>query len=108
MARAPKKRKDFLKQRADKRKHNWSNDCSNRQKMLDMKRQKYFRLELKDILEKTSNQDNKGIIAATLTNKAAKASIDDAIGYVDRLGDSLEPQIIGEIKKLLSRYSTYR
>ncbi len=109
MARGPKKRRDFLKRKPDKPKHNWSNEGSNRRRMLDMRRERYFRFDLKGVLEGTSNQENKNIIAATLTNKAAKVGIGEAIEYIDRLDDkSLEPDIRDNVKRLLERYSTFR
>jgi hypothetical protein len=108
LTRRPRKPRGFLKNDRGKPKHNWSNECRDKQRMLDMKREKYFRFDLIDVLEKTANQDNKNLIAATLTNKAAKAGIDEAMEYINRLGDSLEPDIADEIKKLLSRYGTYR
>ena len=109
MARPPKKRKDYLKQRSTKPKHNWSNDSNERHKMLDMKRQKYFRLELRDVMEKTKNQDNKANIAATVMNTAAKAGINAALEYLDKLDEeSLEAEIKGEVRRLLGRYSKYR
>lgn len=77
--------------------------------MLDTRREKIFRLDLKDILAKTENQDNKGIFAANIEKKAARDGINEANEYVDRIsGESIEPEIAGEIKKLLKKYSTYR
>lgn len=109
MARPPKKRKDYLKQKQNKPKHNWSNECRERQRMLDMKREKYFRLELRDVLEKTKNQDNKSIMAANIQNTAAKSGINAAHEYLDKLdAGTLEPEIVEEVKKLLGRYSKYR
>ena len=109
MARPPKKNKGFLKKKQTKEKHNWKNDCRDKHRMLDMKRERYFRLDLKDILEKSENQDNKNIFAANILTKAAKSGIDDSIDYIERLKDKgLESHIVEELKKLLKRYSTYR
>lgn len=109
MARGPKKPTWFMKKRKDKPKHNWSNDGGEKQRMLNMRRAKYFGFDLQDILEKTSNQDNVGVMTATITNNAARKGIPEAKEYIDKLAkDKLEPKLAEEIKKLLDRYSTYR
>jgi len=109
LSRRFKKVRGFIKKKRNKPKHNWSNDGGSERKMLDMKRERYFRLDLKNILDKTANQDNKKIIAATIANTATKDSIMDALEYVDRLSENtLESDIRNEIKKLLEEYSTIR
>ncbi len=98
-----------LKKKREGPKHNWSNDGGGEKRMLNMSREKYFRFDLADILEDTENQDNKDLIAATVTNKAARQSIREAKDYVEELGgDGLEKPIAKDIEKLLDRYSTYR
>ncbi|MFH1721172.1 MAG: hypothetical protein ABH950_01055 [Candidatus Altiarchaeota archaeon] len=109
MKRRPKGGQNFLKGKSTKPKHNWTNEGGNRTKMLNMSRQKYFRFDLEDILEKTKNKDNKNTIAATVYNKAAQKSIKAAQEYIAELGEkSVEPEIAKEINRLLDRYGTYR
>ncbi|MBN2014170.1 MAG: hypothetical protein JW778_03230 [Candidatus Altiarchaeota archaeon] len=109
MAKSPKKRKNLLKSKSSKPKHNWRNDCTDRRKMLDMKREKYFRFDLEDVLDKSANKDNKRIIAATILNTAAKDGIEAALDYVGRVeGNGLEEALAEEIRRLLARYCTFR
>jgi regulator of sigma D len=109
MARRFKKVWGVVNKKSDKPKHNWSNDGGSRRRMLDMKREKYFRFDLEQILDKAKNKDNKNIIAATVTNTAAKDSTSKALDYVDRLDEkNLEKDIANEVKKLLEKYSKIR
>jgi len=108
LARGTPKR-HFTKQQNRKPKHNWRNEGGSKKKMLDMRRQKYFKFDLVDKLEATRNQDNKDLIVATLVQKASQSGVDDALEYLERLsGETLEPEISEDVKKLLLRYSTFR
>lgn len=92
-----------------KPKHNLRNDGGKRHEMLDMRRERYFRFDLKDLLETTTNQGNKELIAATIINKASRIGMGEAHEYVDRIcGDSLETELADKVKRLLDRYTKYR
>ena len=110
MARGPKKPKWFNKPQNRKPKHNWSNDgVGEKKQMLDARREKIFRLSLKDALSKTQNQKNKGVFAANIEKKAARDGIKEAEEYVSKIsGEDLEPEIADDIKRLLKKYGIYR
>jgi len=78
--------------------------------MLDMRREKYFGFDLKDLLEEFELGDNKDNIGATLYNKASVHSIDDAFDYINRLKADgiLDKQKADKLGTLLQRYSKYR
>ena len=100
-----------MKKRQRKPKHNWSNEGGGRQKMLNMGRDREFYFKLERVLEGTKTQEeNKGMISATIRNKASQNSIGAAKEYVKRLTeeDGFEPSVAAEINELLDRYSTYR
>ncbi len=110
MAKRRKFGQQFLKARSTKPKHNWSNEGTDRRRLLDMGREKYFRFDLGDILEASANEDNRSIIHATVVNKAGQLGIEEANDYLGRLVDegSLEKEIAERISKLLRRYSKFR
>ncbi len=74
-----------------------------------MRKERYFRFDLTDILEKSSNEDNVESFKANISVKASQLSIPQAKKYVNELYENgLEPEIAKEIIQLLDRYSTYR
>ena len=78
--------------------------------MLDMRRQKYFRFDLDDILEEFKLGENKTTVLATVLNKMSSHSMDDAFDYLDRLteGGTLTGEKSTRLKTLLQRYSKWR
>ena len=111
MARGPKKPRWFGKKRRGPT-HNQKKSKipkPGREKMLDMGEERYFRFDLTDILEKSSNEDNIESFKANISVKASQLSIPDAKEYVNELSENgLEREISEEIIQLLDRYSTYR
>ncbi|MFH1055182.1 MAG: hypothetical protein V1744_03690 [Candidatus Altiarchaeota archaeon] len=93
-------------------KRSWLGRTANnsRRQMLDMRRQKYFRFDLDDMLVEFEVGDNKNTISATLLNKMTSHSMDDAFGYVDRLAGAgtLSEDKVSRLKALLQRYSKWR
>jgi len=81
-----------------------------RRQMLDMRRQKYFRFDLDDLLVEFNIGENKNTTAATILNKMSSASLDDALDYVDRLtqGGTFTGEQSQKLKFLLQRYSKWR
>ena len=72
--------------------------------MLDMRKERYFRFDLTDILEKSSNEDNVESFKANISVKASQLSIPQAKKYVNELYENgLEPEIAKEIIQLLDR-----
>lgn len=107
MARGP--RKSFSQQNR-KPKHNWRNEGGERKKMLDMRREKYFGFDLKDLLAEFELGNNQNIIAATIHNKASIHSIDDALEYISRLKTegTLDDPKVEKLGMLLKKYSKWR
>lgn len=107
MARGPKKN---FSQENRKPKHNWRNEGGERKKMLNMRREKYFGFDLKDILEEFDLGDNQNIIAATIHNKASNLSINDAVEYINRLNTegAINDRLVDKLEDLLQQYSKWR
>jgi len=78
--------------------------------MLDMRRQKYFRMDLEDMLEGFKLGDNKTTVAAALLNKMTSRSMEEAFDYLDRIkeGGTIDDEKSGRLKVLLQRYSKWR
>jgi hypothetical protein len=83
---------------------------SARRQMLDMKRQKYFRFDLDDMLEAFKIGENKTTVLAAILNKASSRSIDEAYDYIDRIseGGTVNEEQAYKLKTLLQRYSKWR
>jgi hypothetical protein len=81
-----------------------------RVRKLDMKRERYFRMDLDDLLTEFKLGDNKGVVAATILNKMSRASFDEAVEYVDRLRDAgtLTDEPAMRLKTMMDRYSKWR
>jgi hypothetical protein len=90
----------------------WNNNQStgSRRQMLDMRRQKYFRMDLDELLEGYKMGDNKTTIAAALLNKMTSRSMEEAFEYLDRIKESgtIDDEKSGRLKGLLQRYSKWR
>ena len=81
-----------------------------RKQMLDMGRQRYFRMDLEDLLTGFELGENKTIVAATILNKMTSHSMDDAFEYIGRLktAEKLSGEKADSLKGLLQRYSRWR
>jgi hypothetical protein len=81
-----------------------------RERKLDMKRERYFRMDLDDLLTEYKLGDNKGTVAATILNKMSRQSLDGAIEYVDRLkeANTLSDEAATRLKILMDRYCKWR
>ena len=99
------------------RKNSANNDFRNRKptdttrrQMLDMRRQKYFRFDLDDLLTEYQLGDNKNTVAAALLNKMSSHSMAEAFEYVSRLeeAETLSSEKAIRLKTLLQRYSKWR
>ena len=90
----------------------WNNNHSTsaRRQMLDMRRQKYFRMDLEDMLEGFKVGDNKTTVASALLNKMTSRSMEEAFDYLDRIkeGGTIDDEKSGRLKVLLQRYSKWR
>jgi len=98
-------------QKPYKPKHNQRNTGGDgRERKLNMKREKYFRFDLDDLLVQYELGENKSIIAATILNKLTRQSVDDAAEYVNRVREAgtLTPEAAETVKALLQRYSKWR
>ncbi|MFH1788228.1 MAG: hypothetical protein ABH834_02460 [Candidatus Altiarchaeota archaeon] len=93
-----------------KPKHNWKNEGGDRKKMLDMKREKYFGFDLKDLMDEFQLGENAGAIGATIQNKASIHSIDDALEYINRMEEAgtLDGKQVERLEMLLRKYSRWR
>ena len=92
-------------------KHNMRNSGGDgRDRRLNMKREKYFRLDLDELLTEFKLGDNKPIIAANILNKVTRKSIDAAAEYIDRAKESgkLDEAASVRLKELIQRYSKWR
>lgn len=81
-----------------------------RRLMLDMGRQKYFRMDLDELLESFKVGENKSILAATVLNKMSSHSFDETCEYLGRVleaGKITEEQA-HRIKALMQRYTKWR
>ena len=91
-------------------KHNESNKGGQKVRLLDMRRQKYFRFDLEDMYAEFALGDKAATFSATIQNKMMTQSFDDAIEYVDRASESLnltEPQM-EKLRHLMRRYTKWR
>jgi len=81
-----------------------------RRQMLDMRRQKYFRFDLDDMLVEFEVGNNKNTIAATILNKMTSQSLDDALDYINRIktSGSINEEKEEMLKRLLLRYTVWR
>jgi len=81
-----------------------------RRLMLDMGRQKYFRMDLDDLLESLKLGENKSILAATVLNKMSSHSFDEACDYLGRVleGGKISEEQAQRIKALMQRYTKWR
>ena len=81
-----------------------------RKQMLDMRRERYFRFDLDDMLEEFDLGDNKATITATIRSKAGNRSIRETHDYLNRLkkDHKLTETQVEKIKTLLKRYSKWR
>ena len=82
-----------------------------RRHMLDMRREKYFRFDLGDMLDEIDLiENNKNTVAATILNKMSSKSMDEAFKYVDGLQEegALKESDATDLKALLRRYSKWR
>jgi hypothetical protein len=86
------------------------NTNNSRRQMLDMGRQKYFRMDMDDLLSTFELGENKNTIAAALFNKMASHSLDEALDYLAKIRDSgkMAPEKADRVKGLLLRYSKWR
>ena len=109
MARGPKKPRWFMKKNPrDRQNQQNGDDKQPRKRKLNMGRERIFKLELEEALEKSEN-DNTGPISATVLNKASQKTIGEAKDYLKKLeGDQLEKPVINEVNSLLDRYSVMR
>lgn len=91
-------------------KHNETNKGGQKVRLLDMRRQKYFRFDLEDLMEEFKLGDKSNTFSATIQNKMTTQSYDDALEYVDRNVDSLDltEAQIDKLKNLLRRYTKWR
>jgi hypothetical protein len=107
---AAKHLKPYFKPRPFGPRHNDQNTGGSRERMLDMKRERYFRFDLDDILTEYKITENKGSVAATILNKASRSSVEAAFEYIDRIKASgtINDAAAERLKILLQRYSKWR
>ena len=93
-----------------KPKHNWRNEGGDRKRMLDMKREKTFGFRLRDLMNEYELGENKNTISATIYTKASMRSIDDALEYIERLGEdeTISEKMGEDLTILLKRFSRWR
>lgn len=109
MARGPKKRRAY-KRRPSRYSHNQQNNGGgDKSRMLDVSRERVFRIELDELVEDSSFDKTKNTVAANVRTKAARLGIKDAEDYLGEVeGEYIEPEVSQKIKKLLKRYTKYR
>ena len=92
------------------RRHNEKNRGGKRRRLLDMRRRKYFRFDLDEMLEEFGVGENQGVISATIQNKLMTQSLDDGVEYINRIkkDNDLTDDRVDKLKALMERYSRWR
>jgi hypothetical protein len=109
LARGPRKPK-FGKNRSRLPKHNEKNRGGRKRRLLDMRRRKYFRMDLDEMLDGFGLGENAGTVSATIQNKLMTQSLDDAVEYVKRIKEenNLAEEKIDGLVRLMERYTKWR
>lgn len=109
MARAPKKPMWYRNKRTDDRRSRKSSSTREPMKMLDLRRERVFMLNLDETLCSVGDLKNKDVYKANILLKASQKGINNAREYLDRItGDGLNSELSERIDDLLEEYSVYR
>lgn len=80
-----------------------------KRRLLNLGREREFLFDLDEVLDASNADENRGILRANILKKASQNGIDEAIAYLDEVGeDIIVKDASSKIKRLLTRYSIMR